>query len=71
MPSLGRGCDAYDVWRDARPQPLFFNGLTLVLGRYFVHRLRMVTGKEGNPLSEVELLTESLMNNGGVLRGDT
>jgi hypothetical protein len=27
-------------------EPLFFNNTTLVLDRYFVHRLRMVTGKE-------------------------
>ena len=44
--------------------------MTLVLDRYFVHRLRMVTGKDGNPLNEVELMTESLMNNDGVLRGN-
>jgi hypothetical protein len=40
-----------------------------VLDRYFVHRLRTVTGKDGNPLNEVELLADSLMNNGGELRG--
>lgn len=30
-------------------EPLFFNNMTLVLDRCFVHRLRMVTGKDGNP----------------------
>lgn len=49
-------------------ETLFFNNLTLALDRYFVHRLRMVTGKDGNPLNEVELLCDSLMNNDGILR---
>jgi len=44
--------------------------MTIVLDRYFVHRLRQVTGKDGNPLNEVELLTESPMNSDGVLRGN-
>jgi hypothetical protein len=47
---------------------LFFNSMTLVLDRYFVHRLRTVTGKDGNPVNEVEMLCDSLMNNHGVLR---
>lgn len=51
-------------------EPLFFSNMILVLDRYFVHRLRHVTGKDGNPLNEVELLTESIMNNDGVLRGN-
>jgi hypothetical protein len=29
----------------------------------------MVAGKDGNPLTEVELLSDSLMNNSGALRG--
>jgi hypothetical protein len=33
-------------------EPLFFSNMTLVLDRYFVHRLRMVTGKDSNPLNE-------------------
>jgi hypothetical protein len=46
----------------------FFATLTLALDRYFVHRIRPVTGKDGNPLNEVELIAESLMTNGGVLQ---
>jgi hypothetical protein len=51
-------------------EPLFAKSMILVLDRRFVHRLRQVTGKDGNPLNEVELLAESLMNNDGVLRGN-
>ncbi len=46
----------------------FFCNLVLVLDRYFVYRLRVVAGKDANPLNEVELISDSLMNNGGVLR---
>jgi hypothetical protein len=51
-------------------EPLLFNNMTLVLDRYFVHRVRLVTGKDGNPLNEVELIADSLMNNDGILRGN-
>src|SRR4051812_45127790 len=51
-------------------EPLFFNNLLLALDRPFVHRVRMVTGKDGNPINEVELVADSLMNNDGVLRGN-
>lgn len=47
---------------------LFFNNMALVLDRYFVHRLRVVTGKDGNPLNELEMICDSLMHNHGVLR---
>ena len=51
-------------------EPLFFNHMTMVLDRYFVHRIRPVAGKDCNPLNEVELLTDSMMLNDGVLRGN-
>lgn len=50
----------------------FFNNLTLVMDRYFVHRLPGADyeGKDGNPLNEVRILCDSLMNNNGIMRGD-
>jgi hypothetical protein len=50
-------------------EPHFFNDLVLVLDRFFLHRLRAVAGGDGNPLNEVELLADSLINNHGILRG--
>ncbi len=51
-------------------EPLFFNNMTIVLDRYFVHRIRPVTGKDCNPLNEVELISDSLINNDGIMRGN-
>jgi hypothetical protein len=51
-------------------EPLFFNDLVLVLDRFFVHRVRKVAGKDSNPLNEVELLAQSLMDHEGVLRAN-
>ncbi len=45
-----------------------FNDLALALDRRYVHRLRSVTGKNGTPLNELEMIVESLLNHGGVLR---
>ncbi len=47
---------------------VFFNQLLLALDRPFVHRIRPVTGKDGNPLNEVEMLCDSLLSHGGVLQ---
>jgi hypothetical protein len=47
---------------------MFFDNLTLALDRFFVHRVRAVSGKDGNPLNEVELLCEALMENDGSFR---
>jgi hypothetical protein len=51
---------------------LFFNNMTLVLDRYFVHRLPGADyeGKDGNPLNEVRIICDSLLNHHGIMRGD-
>ena len=68
--ALGNG----DAGADARAareafEARFLAHLTLALDRYFVHRIRPVTGKDGNPLNEVELIADGLMTHGGVLPG--
>ena len=44
--------------------------MVLALDRPFVHRVRMVAGKDGNPINELELLAASLIDNDGVLEGN-
>ncbi len=48
----------------------FFNNMILLIDHLFVHRLRTVEGKDGNPLNEVRLLSDSMMNNHNKLGGD-
>ena len=49
----------------------FFTNLVLVLDRWFVHRIRAVSGKDGNPLNEVELIAEAIMLHDGVMPRST
>jgi hypothetical protein len=49
-------------------EPVFFSSALIALDRLFVHRVRTFTGKDTNPLSELEMLSESLLDNDGVLR---
>jgi hypothetical protein len=51
--------------------PRFLANLVLTLDAFFVHRLRTVEGKDGNPLNEVRMLVEAILQNDGVLRANT
>jgi hypothetical protein len=46
----------------------YANDLVLALDRLFVDRARSVAGTDCNALNEVELLADSLIGNGGILR---
>src|SRR5690348_8364091 len=70
--AVERQLEAFDALpepaRAALQQAGQFNDLALALDRRYVHRLRSVTGKDGTPLNELEIIVESLLNNGGELK---
>jgi hypothetical protein len=51
-------------------EPVFYNNMVLTLDSCFTHRARTQEGKDGNPLNEVRVLCNSLLQNGGVLTAD-
>jgi len=51
-------------------EPHFFSNLVLALDSYFVHRARGLEKKDGNPLNEVRILCNSMMNNNDLMCAD-
>jgi hypothetical protein len=48
--------------------PGYFNSMLLALDHHFMHRMRGAEGKDGNPLNEVRMLSDAIMEHDGVLR---
>ena len=48
--------------------PDHFNAMLLALDHHFMHRMRGAEGKDGNPLNEVRMLSDSIMEHDGVLK---
>ena len=48
--------------------PDYFNSMLLALDHHFMHRMRGAGGKDGNPLNEVRMLVDGIMEHDGVLR---
>lgn len=61
--------DAYRMLQapSAEFEATFFSSPVLVLDEMFVHRLRVVEGKDGNALNDVRVLCESMLLHGNVM----
>jgi hypothetical protein len=51
-------------------EPGLFDHMVLALDNYFCHRLRGREGKDGNPLNEVRMIANSIMNASGIFTTD-
>lgn len=48
--------------------PGYFATALLALDHHFMHRMRGAEGKDGNPLNEVRMLSDAIMETDGVLK---
>ena len=48
--------------------PGHFNAMLLALDHHFMHRMRGAEGKDGNPLNEVRMLGDAIMEHDGVMK---
>jgi hypothetical protein len=51
-------------------EPHFFNNMVLALDNHFIHKASAAENKDGNPLNEVRMLCNSMMNNNGKMCAD-
>jgi hypothetical protein len=51
-------------------EPVFFENMLLALESAFTHRSRTLEGKDGNPLNEVRVLAQSILEHDGRLHPD-
>ncbi|MDR0922272.1 MAG: hypothetical protein LBM95_07820 [Lactobacillales bacterium] len=56
---------------DKKLEATFFENATIALEYAFVHRMRTVEGKNGNPLNELRMLAQSFLANDGIFTEDT
>jgi hypothetical protein len=65
----GTGKSAFNSTVDSFA-PFFFSNLVVVLDGFFVHRSRTLEKKDGNPLNEVRMICNSILQSNDVMSAD-